>query len=188
MSSNSIVRRQRDVLRMLQLRFMANNYLEQLVAEWYEYQGYFLRRNVLVGKRPKGGYECELDIVAFHPRTKHLIHIEPSMDSDSWKTRENRYFKKFNAGRKFIHTLFDGLELHADTEIEQVALFVYASNTNHQTVGGGRVMLANELLVEIFSALKSKQLTTSMIPEHLAILRSFQFVAAYKNDILKVLS
>lgn len=167
---------------------MANNYLEQLVAEWYEYQGYFLRRNILVGRRAKGGYECELDIVAFHPRTKHLIHIEPSMDADSWKTRESRYSKKFAAGRKFIHKVFDGLDLPADAEIEQVALFVFASNTNHQTVGGGRVMLANELFVKIFTALKSKQLTTSIIPEHLAILRSFQFVAAYKSDILKVLS
>ena len=45
---------------------MPFNYLEQLVAEWYDYKGYFLRRNVLVGKRAQGGYESELDIVAFH--------------------------------------------------------------------------------------------------------------------------
>ncbi len=36
------------------------NFLEQLVAEWYEHQGYFVRRNVQVGKRTKGGYEGEL--------------------------------------------------------------------------------------------------------------------------------
>jgi hypothetical protein len=30
---------------------MAVNFLEQLVAEWYEYDGYFIRRNVKVGKR-----------------------------------------------------------------------------------------------------------------------------------------
>ena len=30
---------------------MANNFLEQLVTEWYEYRGYFVRRNVPVGKR-----------------------------------------------------------------------------------------------------------------------------------------
>ena len=61
---------------------MASNYLEQLVAEWYEYQGYFIRRNVLVGKREQGGYECELDVVAFHPETKQLVHIEPSTDAE----------------------------------------------------------------------------------------------------------
>lgn len=31
------------------------NYLESLVAEWLEYRGYFVRRNVKVGKRQKGG-------------------------------------------------------------------------------------------------------------------------------------
>jgi hypothetical protein len=39
---------------------MSVNFLEQLVAEWYEYQGYFVRCDVYVGKRPTGGYECEL--------------------------------------------------------------------------------------------------------------------------------
>lgn len=67
------------------------NYLEELTREWYEYQGYFVRQNVNVGKRPQGGYECELDIVAFHPVTKHLIHVEPSMDAASWAIREKRY-------------------------------------------------------------------------------------------------
>jgi len=52
------------------------NHLEQLVAEWYEYQGYFVRRNVHVGKRSNGGWECELDVVAFNPSEKHLVHIE----------------------------------------------------------------------------------------------------------------
>jgi hypothetical protein len=34
-----------------------------------------VRRNVQVGKRPKGGYECELDIVAFHPEQRALVHL-----------------------------------------------------------------------------------------------------------------
>lgn len=62
---------------------MEGNYLEQLIAQWYEFQGFFVRQNVLVGKRPKGGYECELDIVAYHPSDQKLVHIEPSMDADS---------------------------------------------------------------------------------------------------------
>ena len=69
---------------------MASNYLEQLLAEWYEFRAYFVRRNVLVGKRARGGYDCELDIVAFNPVTKHLVHLEPSMDTYSWDRREER--------------------------------------------------------------------------------------------------
>jgi hypothetical protein len=73
---------------------MANNFLEQLIAEWYELQGYFIRKNVLVGKRDRGGYECELDVVAFHPSKRHLVHIEASMDASSWAERERRFDKK----------------------------------------------------------------------------------------------
>ena len=46
---------------------------EETNCMWDEFQGYFIRRNILVGKRTKGGYECELDIVAFNPLTKHFI-------------------------------------------------------------------------------------------------------------------
>jgi hypothetical protein len=99
---------------------MGHNYLEQLLAEWYEYQGYFLRRNVMVGKREKGGYECELDIVAFNPGKNHLIQIEPSIDADSWKRREERYLKKFEAGRKYIPQLFHGFDI--PEKIDQVAV------------------------------------------------------------------
>jgi hypothetical protein len=62
---------------------MPANFLEQLVTEWYEYKGYFIKRNVWVGRRPQGGYECELDVVAFDPISKHLVHIEPSTDASS---------------------------------------------------------------------------------------------------------
>ena len=163
---------------------MAHNHLEQLIAEWYEYKGYFVRRNVLVGKRPQGGFECELDVVAFHPTDKHLVHIEPSLDSDSWGKREHRFAKKFAAGRHYIPGLFTGLTL--PDQIEQIAVFVYANKTNHPTIGGGKVMIANELIGEIFLAIKDKRLESNAIPEQLSILRSFQYVNQYRDTILRV--
>lgn len=164
---------------------MATNYLEQLIAEWYEYKGYFVRRNVLVGKRAKGGYECELDVVAFHPEAKHLVHLEPSMDANSWAEREKRYQRKFDAGRKHIPQLFEGIEI--PTEIEQIAVLVFASKANRGTLGGGRLMLIDELLQEIFRELRDKHLASSAIPEHLTVLRSFQFVAEYRQVVFDAL-
>src|SRR5215208_6679838 len=155
---------------------MANNFLEQLVAEWYEYQGYFLRRNVPVGRRAKGGWDCELDVVAFHPARKHLVHLEPSMDADSWEKREARYSKKFLAGLQHIPSLFDGMDI--PDEIEQVAIFAFAG-TKVRSIGGGKVLLVKELLGEIFSGLRSVHLARNAVPEHLPILRSLQFVATY---------
>jgi hypothetical protein len=117
--------------------WVTHNHLEQMIAEWYEYQGYFVRRNVMVGLRPKGGYECELDIVAFHPATRHLIHIEPSLDADSWSIREKRFRLKFNAGKKYIPKIFSGLDI--PDIIEQIAVLVFASKVSHETLGGGRI-------------------------------------------------
>ena len=47
-------------------------------------------------------HESELDVVAFNPETKHLVHIEPSMDCFTWEKREKRYKQKFAAGKKDI--------------------------------------------------------------------------------------
>jgi len=165
---------------------MAHNHLEQLVAEWYEYRGYFVRRNVFVEKRKKGGYACELDIVAFNPEQKHLVHIEPSMDAYSWKTRERRFAKKFAAGRKHIPTLFSGI--HVPGEIDQIALLCYASTANKKTVGGGRIMLIPDLLKQILGELKSNSIASKAVSEQFALLRTLQFVCEYRNAAIDVLT
>jgi hypothetical protein len=155
------------------------NHLEQLVAEWYEYRGYFIRRNIQVGPRPKGGYECELDVVAFHPTQNHLVHIEPSMDADSWAKREARYTKKFEAGRKYIPGLFKGIDLPDD--IEQIALLGFASNSNVKKLAGGRVMTTSELFVEIVSEISGKKVAKAAIPEQYPLLRTLQFACEHRK-------
>ncbi|MCZ8129881.1 MAG: hypothetical protein O9284_01070 [Steroidobacteraceae bacterium] len=149
------------------------NFLEQLCAEWLEYCGYFVRRNVHVGKRPQGGFECELDVVALHPKSRHLVHVEPSMDAGSWETRALRYQKKFDAGQKYIPGLFDGLGATAD--IDQVALFGLGSRKTHPTLAGGRVMIAPELIAEIQAVLATRHYASQAVPEQYVCLRTLQF-------------
>jgi hypothetical protein len=156
---------------------MAGNHLEDLVAEWYQFQGFFVRRNVQVGKRLRGGYDCELDIVAFHPAERRLIHIEPSLDSDSWERREERYRKKFAAGRKHIPGLFPGLELPKIPE--QIALFVYGAHGQRTGLGGGRILLIREFMIEIRDTLRGRRVAASAIPEEFPLLRTLQFAAQY---------
>ncbi|MGD0596786.1 MAG: hypothetical protein ABSA64_04595 [Sedimentisphaerales bacterium] len=160
---------------------MAVNHLEQLVAEWYEYNGYFVKKNVLVGKRQKGGYECELDIVAFNPKTKKLVQIEPSLDAHSWEKREARFEKKFKAGKKYIPDLFKGVDL--PTEIEQIALLVFASKINKKEIAGGRIMLVDELLKQIVASLSGKRIEKEAVPEQYSLLRMIQFITHFKGKI-----
>lgn len=164
---------------------MAKNFLEQLLAEWYELQGYFIRKNVLVGKRPQGGYECELDVIAFHPGTKHLVHIEASIDASSWAERERRFNKKFDAGMKYIPILFEGLDI--PSKVEQIAVLIFASKSNRDTLAGGKLLLGNELLQEIFSDLKYRSIYSQTIPEQFPILRALQFVAQYRKEVYSIL-
>ena len=155
------------------------NHLEQLISEWYEYNGYFVRRNVLVGKRPRGGYECELDVVAFHPSTKHLIQVEPSLDAHSWDKREERFSKKFAAGRKYIPELFSGIDI--PTEIEQVAVFVFASKANNTSLAGGKVELASDYYERIVNELRGKKVAKEAVPEQFPLLRTIQYCCEYES-------
>lgn len=156
------------------------NHLEQLTAEWYEFRGYFVRRNVYVGKRPTGGYECELDVVAFCPKQRRLVHIEPSMDAHTWQKREDRYAKKFEAGRKYIPALFSGMDLPG--EIDQIALLGFASNTNVKTLAGGRIMTSSELLSEITAEICSMTISKSAIPEQYPLLRTIQLCYQHRRS------
>ncbi len=164
---------------------MANNFLEQLVTEWYEYKGYFVRRNVPVGKRTRGGHESELDVVAFNASARHVVHVELSMDAESWEKRERRFKAKFEAGRKYIPALFPGVELLDDTE--QIAILAFASKTNHPTLGGAKVLIVSDLLREIMEDLSEKKIASRAVPEHHALLRTLQFVVEYRKKVFDTL-
>jgi hypothetical protein len=100
-------------------------HLETLIAEYLEWQGYLVRRSTKVGRLKHGGWEMELDIVAFHPKTQDLVHYEPSIDALSWEKREARYAKKFEAGKRYILTeLFSWLP--PATRIRQIATVFFA--------------------------------------------------------------
>lgn len=158
---------------------MAGNHLESLVAEWYEFRGYFVRRNVQVGKRPKGGYECELDIVAFHPEQRSLVQLEPSLDSDSWSKREIRYKKKFEAGRKYIPSLFQAIPI--PKHIDQIALFVYGGGEDRKHLAGGRVVFVRDFMADVYAGICHRKVNSAAIPEEFPLLRTLQFAAQYWN-------
>ncbi len=147
------------------------NHLEKLVRQFYQWRGYIVCGNVKVGALPRGGWEGELDVVAYHPQVGHLIHLEPSLDADSWHRRELRLRKKFEAGRRYIcQDVFPWLD--PATPIEQVAILATATK---RELSGGRVISIDEFVATVKDAvLKRGPLRTNAIPEEYDLLRILQ--------------
>jgi hypothetical protein len=156
------------------------DYLEQLAREWYEYQGYFVRRDLWVGFESNGSYECELCVVAFHPTRRHIVHIEPSFDLLGWHEKEQHFQAKFDAGRKYLHRLF-GVEPHVD--LEQSALILESAHARAHTIGGGRILLLSDFLADILQRLSRIDIATSMVPEQWPLILTLQFVANYRQRL-----
>ncbi len=113
-----------------------SSHLEDLLYEFYEWQGYIVRRNIKVGRLGHGGWEGDLDIVAYHPSTNALIHLEPSLDALPWHKREERFRRKFRVGRKYIFQ--EVLPwLKPTTPLTQKAVLV-SRGSNHTHLGGAR--------------------------------------------------
>ncbi len=74
---------------------MSFNVLEELVREYYEYKGYFIKSNVRFNKLQTGGYKGEIDILAYNPEVEEMLHIECSMDAKSKEDESKMAEKKF---------------------------------------------------------------------------------------------
>lgn len=148
---------------------MHGNHLESLVAEWCQYHDFFVRRNVPVGPAKHGGYTGELDNVAYKLEGKHLVHIEISIDAGNPETVEERYFRKFESGRKYVRNV---LGLGDEQPLDQVALFV-TGWSSRQEVGGVPLHSVKDFMCEVLEALP--RLDKSILPEQLPLLRTLQF-------------
>ena len=149
------------------------SHLETLIAEYLEWQGFLVRRNTKVGRRPKGGWEMELDVVGFHPPSGKLVHYEPSIDALGWARREERYMKKFEAAKKYMFTeLFTWLP--STTQIEQVAIF-YDHPRGRDFIAGAKIMSIDELVAEIRTKVVAcGPMISNAISESYPLLRTIQ--------------
>lgn len=148
------------------------NHLETLATEWLNYNGYFVRTAVRVGKRAKGGWAGELDVVAFHLKPPHFLHVECSIDADTWENREKRFSRKFAVGRDHARNLFLGMELPA--ALDQVVVHgALMAADRHRNLGGGRLVTFQELTAEIIVGIPGSW--TSTVPESYPLLRTLQF-------------
>jgi hypothetical protein len=152
------------------------NHLEVLTAEWLAYKGYFTRSAVRVGRRKKGGWDGELDVVGFNATLDHFVHVECSTDAKTWADREKMFLRKFRLGREHAGELFAGIQLPA--KLDKVVVHGYASAPNkHRSIGGGRLVTSQELAAEILNGIPTT-MSRSAIPETLPLMRTLQLSLA----------
>jgi hypothetical protein len=161
------------------------NFLEQLVAEWYEFRGYLVQTNVRFGRNPKarGGWEGEMDVVAFHPVKKILVHVEVSMDTISWKSRGERFRDKFEKAERYYPSLFK-FEFE---RVEKKIVLAYASRNpgNKLPMEGVEVKSVYDLLEQIKETLRREKYANPdgpglLIPEKWPLLRAIQWAFFWK--------
>lgn len=150
------------------------NHLEQLVAEWLQYRGYYVRVSVPVGPLRNGGYEGELDVVGVNFARHHLIHVECSLDADSNSKRQEKFALKFERGRRFAKSVFAGLPL--PDEAEQIVVLQFASG-NIRQYGGARLVTVRELIHEVYAGLEGTSPNSKAVPSNLPLLRTLQLAA-----------
>jgi hypothetical protein len=151
------------------------SHFEQLLVEYYQWLDHVVKCNVLVGRRPAGGWTIELDVVAYNPKTGSVLHVEPSLDANSWNVREQRFKKKFDAGRDFILSeVFPWLP--KTTPIVQRAIFI-AAPAHRRNLGTAEVYGVDEMVAEIKHAVACKGVASrAAIPEQFRLLRTIQLV------------
>ena len=163
---------------------MGVSHLEDLIVEYYDWQGYLVKRNIKVGPLDHGGWEGELDVVAYHPLKNHLVHLEPSVDAHTWAVRERRFEKKFESGRKYIFsTVFPWLD--TNTTLEQVAV-IPSHPKGRNALAGGILRSIDELAAEIREQVTSRGIIArGAIPEQYPLLRTIQLThCGYYGNVL----
>ena len=155
------------------------NFLEQLTKEWYELQGYFVQTNLKFGKRSRGGWEGEIDVAAFHPRTGELVHIETSMDADSWEERRKRFNRKFRSVEPYLSKLFS-----FPIKTVRCVAIVGFSPTSEPSVLGKAIEAKSlaQLVDEVCKNLRRRHPLKEAVPETLPLLRAMQFAVHWGHN------
>ena len=168
------------------------NFLEQLSAEWYAYKGYFIRTNIKFGRRQRGGYVGEIDVIAYKPETREFIHIESSTDALTWLSRREIFERKFTDARKYYMEIFPFKQI--EIKPRQIALVGF--NLNHSAEVDSWKSLApsdspwGDIKIEVLHIpkffeeinieLKNKNPQNDAIPETYPLLRAIQYSNFYK--------
>ncbi|NPA51438.1 MAG: hypothetical protein GXO22_00895 [Aquificae bacterium] len=161
---------------------MYENFLEELIYEYFEFKNFFVKRNIKLRKRTRGGYDREIDILALCPRNNHLYHIESSFAADSWEqTILNFKNKKFDITQEEYANL---IGLSADKiKIFKVAILLNVPKKNRKQKKedfkiktGAKLLSIGEFMRIVKHSIKFREPLKKAVPEKYPLLRTIQFL------------
>ncbi len=157
------------------------NFLEELVAERYEFTGYFVRTNPRARKRAKGGWDMELDVLAYNPQDQELLHVEVSGDANSWTERKKRFMEKKFILTPYEYTTLVGAPVKA---IRKIAVVGWTDSTRADLDWGQdvEVVLVSRFIRDIIADLKKRDFMREAVPEGFPLLRAIQLALAFNKD------
>jgi Holliday junction resolvase-like predicted endonuclease len=150
------------------------NFLEQLVAEWYQYEGYLVRSNVRYGRRRRGGWVGEIDVIAFRPETEEFIHIEASTDSDSWEKRKKVFNKKFSDAKEYYLETFSFKNRHIRPK--KVVIVGLSKSREPNPLGEDIQYISIPDFIQMISVeMRRKNPKNDIMPESYPLMRAIQY-------------
>lgn len=159
------------------------NFLEELAAEWYEYNGNFVRQNIKFGGptgKSRGGHTGEIDVAAFDPKTGILTHIETSQDADTQEERRIRFLRKFTTAAVHYKELFN----FPVSRVDRVVIVGYSpkqQTLDWRLADGDKIAMKDipSFILEISEKLGQTDPYRKAVPESLPLLRAIQHDSYY---------
>jgi Holliday junction resolvase-like predicted endonuclease len=144
---------------------MVENFLEELAAEYYEFNGYWIKKNTRYERE-------EFDVFAM--KKDEFIHVECDGSSDTVEVIRKRLLGKFKRANKHYEQLF-GLK-----DVQKVKKIAIVGRTNKEfKIGSGITRKSIPEFVTETIDFVAKQPKT--VPEQYGFLRMLQFEMQYRN-------
>ncbi|OGZ29433.1 MAG: hypothetical protein A2931_01465 [Candidatus Niyogibacteria bacterium RIFCSPLOWO2_01_FULL_45_48] len=168
------------------------NFLEELTAEWHEYKGFFVRRNIRFGGaagESTGGHSGDIDVLAYRPKDNTLLHVETSSDYDSWEGRRIRF-----TGKKFTElAMAECVKVVGFTPkvIKRIAIVSHTrkpAGLKWQTKNGLPIEIIDipTFITIILDELRDKKHARQVgISEQLPLLRAMHYAVSYGQKLKK---
>lgn len=138
------------------------------------YNRYFVRTNIKFGRRAKGGWDGEIDVLAYMPSESRLVHIECSAAATTWTEQAQRFIRKFDTAAPYYRDLM-GIEPRT---VERVAI----AGTVQQSFAPSILHVPTSAFFrQIHLELSGMDPLSQAVPETMPLLRAIQFAGWYAS-------